>query len=242
MLNRNSAIPGSEMMSEYYDTGVFSSASIAFDLDGTLVDTAPDLVRALNAIIVPRGLSPVPLNDVRALVGRGAQALIERAYSQQDKDISAEEALSFVPGFIEAYQADIIGESAPYPGVIETLEKLQKAGAILSVCTNKPSILADQIIKGLGLNNYFTRIIGPDRTTAKKPSADHVIDAVGSGFSYMAMVGDSSPDVDAAKAAGIPSIVMSYGYSEKPASSLGADRLIHSFSNVPKTLVELWST
>jgi len=227
-------------MSEYFQSGLFANASIAFDLDGTLVDTAPDLVRALNAVVGPRGLAPVSLDDVRAMVGRGSRALIERSYARENITLEHQEADDLVAAFIEIYQSDIAAQSQIFPGVEDTLSAMLNAGATLSVCTNKPSALSDLLIETLGLTRYFTRIIGPERTGAKKPAADHIRSALGSGHGVSAMIGDSSPDVDAARAAGIPSIVLSYGYSEKPASSLGADRVIHSFSDVPKTLAEIW--
>jgi phosphoglycolate phosphatase len=227
-------------MSDSLDPDLFNRASIAFDLDGTLVDTAPDLVRALNATIVPDGLAPVPVLEVRAMVGRGAQALLERAYAGQGRRLAPQDSAALVARFIEIYQADIAAHSRVFPGVEATLARLQRAGATLSVCTNKPSVLSDLLIAEFRLTDYFARIIGPDRTTAKKPAADHVHTALGTGHLRAAMVGDSAPDVDAARAAGVPSIVLSYGYSEQPAGSLGADRLLHDFSDIPETLAELW--
>lgn len=219
---------------------LFSQAAIAFDLDGTLVDTAPDLVRALNAVILPRGLDPVQTDDVRAMVGRGARALIERSYARQGRSLSETDAAEQVGAFIEVYKADIARDSRVFPHVHETLEAMKTAGAKLSVCTNKPSVLSDLLLDSLELTPFFERIIGPERTSAKKPAADHVWSALGQRGGYLGMVGDSAPDVDAAKAAGVPSIVMSYGYSEQPASSLGADRLLHEFGNVPHALADLW--
>tara|TARA_R110002096_G_scaffold266821_3_gene460501 strand:+ start:2777 stop:3466 length:690 start_codon:yes stop_codon:yes gene_type:complete len=227
-------------MSDHLDPDLFAHASIAFDLDGTLVDTAPDLVRALNATITPHGLAPVPVLDVRAMVGRGAQALLERAYASQGRILTPEAAPELVARFIEIYQADIAADSRVFPRVEATLARLQRAGATLSVCTNKPSVLSDLLIAEFKLTDYFARIIGPDRTTAKKPAADHVHTALGTGHLRAAMVGDSAPDVDAARAAGVPSIVLSYGYSEAPAGSLGADRLLHDFSDIPGALAEIW--
>lgn len=229
-------------MSDLLDPDLFGQASIAFDLDGTLVDTAPDLVRALNAVIVPDGLAPVPVLEVRAMVGRGAQALLERAYAQQGRPLTPAATPDLVARFIEIYQADIAAHSRLFPEVEATLARLQRAGATLSVCTNKPSVLSDLLIEQFRLTDYFARIIGPDRTTAKKPAADHVHTALGTGHLRAAMVGDSAPDIDAARAAGIPSIVLSYGYSEAPAGSLGADRLLHDFSDIPGALADIWRT
>lgn len=228
-------------MSASFDSSLFQASAIAFDLDGTLVDTAPDLVRALNAVVIPRGLTPVPVADVRAMVGRGARALIERAFQRDDHDFDISQADLLVAEFIDVYQSDVAAESQVFAGVMETLALLGEAGADLSVCTNKPSVLADQLLEAVGLSGYFTRIIGPERTSAKKPAADHVDDATGTDAVRRALVGDSAPDVGAARAAGIPSLIMSYGYSESPAASLGADRVLHSFREVPEALTEIWS-
>jgi len=220
------------------DTALFADAAIAFDLDGTLVDTAPDLLRALNEVIVPRGLVPVKLQAVRAMVGRGARALLERAH--QSQGVSLDDPDSAVARFIEVYQADVAAHSRAFEDVEATLRWLKAQGSRLSVCTNKPSALSDLLLEELGLNRYFDRIIGPERTTAKKPAADHLMDALGSGWQRAALVGDSEPDVGSAQAASLPSIIMSYGYSEKPADSLGAGRVIHAFSDVPLALAGLW--
>ena len=229
-----------EYMLETRDAALFSTASIAFDLDGTLVDTAPDLVRALNGVILPLGLPEVRVEDARAMVGRGARALIERAFERGGRTLPATDADGLVGHFIEIYRADVAAHSRPFEGVVETLDWMRDHGATLSVCTNKPCVLADELVEALGMTHLFVRIVGPERTAAKKPDAGHVRDALGHGHARAGMVGDSAPDVDAARAAGVPSVVLSYGYSEKPAGSLGADRLIHVFRDVPKTLAELW--
>ncbi len=225
-------------MLETGQTALFDNAAIAFDLDGTLVDTAPDLVRALNAVIVPRGLPAVPLADVRAMVGRGARVLLERAHARSGAEMQDGDAL--VAEFIEIYKADVAAESRAFPGVEDTLAWLKHAGARLSVCTNKPSVLSDLLIAELGLAGYFERIVGPERTSAKKPDAAHLRDSLGGAFARAALIGDSAPDVGSARAAGLPVIVMSYGYSENPAGSLGADRVLHAFGDVPRALAEIW--
>ncbi|OLF72245.1 hypothetical protein AWH62_10400 [Maricaulis sp. W15] len=222
------------------DAALFADAAIAFDLDGTLVDTAPDLLRALNAVIRPLGLQAVALDEVRAMVGRGARALLERAHARQGRVL--EDADAATARLIEIYGQDVAAHSKVFDGVEETLAWLKTQGSRLSVCTNKPSALSDMLIGEMGLSGYFDRIIGPERTSAKKPAADHVLDALGAGYSRAALIGDSEPDVAAAQAAGLPSVVMSYGYSERPADSLGAGRVIHVFSDVPLALADLWRT
>ncbi|MHA6288315.1 HAD hydrolase-like protein [Maricaulis sp. CAU 1757] len=222
------------------EAALFDGAAIAFDLDGTLVDTAPDLVRALNAVTAPHGVPEIPVGDVRMMVGRGARALIERAFARHERPLEAGLTDQLVERFIDIYRDDVAARSLPFAGVEPTLAWMCERGAVLSVCTNKPSVLADLLLSQLGLEGYFARIIGPERTAAKKPAADHLHDALGRGYARAALVGDSLPDVESARAAGLPCIVMSYGYSENPADSLGADRVIHAFSDVPRTLASVW--
>ena len=232
-------------MSQSFKSGLpfpelFARASIAFDLDGTLVDTAPDLVRALNEVVGPCGIGEVNLDDVRAMVGRGSRDLIQRAFAREQRLLTETQTDELVAAFIDTYNNDIAARSTIFPGVVQTLEQLRSAGAVLSVCTNKPCVLSDKLLDTLNLTHFFERVIGPERTQAKKPAADHVRTALGNGYELAAMVGDSAPDIDSARAAGIPSIVLSYGYSENPVSSLGADRIVHVFSDVPEALAEIW--
>ena len=221
-------------------TDCFRGAGIAFDLDGTLVDTAPDLVRALNEVVAADGLSEVALDDVRAMVGRGARVLIERAYSAQRKPIDSTSVDARVARFIEIYRNGIADRSHLFPGCREMLEDLKAKGARLSVCTNKPSELADALNDALELTAFFERIIGPDRTEAKKPDAAHFWSAVADAGPNLALIGDSVTDSSCARAAGIPCVIMTHGYSEIPHQALGADAVLDDFGNLPGTLAKLW--
>ena len=216
-------------------------ARIAFDLDGTLVDTAPDLLRALNEAITPAGLAPVPLAAVRAMVGRGAKALILRAHERAGLPEPGEEALAErLDHFLESYRDGIADQSAPFDGVEAALDALAAAGAELSVCTNKPTWLAVPLLEALGLKDRFVRIIGAEDAPAKKPDPRHLEAALGGPADRTcALVGDSEPDVRAARAAGAWSVVFTDGYSEKPADALGADRLFQRFDALPGALAEL---
>jgi phosphoglycolate phosphatase len=216
-------------------------ASIAFDLDGTLVDTAPDLVRALNESIAPYGLDPVPVEDVRAMVGRGARALIVRAFERAGTPLEAQTADAALAAFLDTYGERIAALSRPFEGVEAALDVLADNGARLSVCTNKPSALARQLMDALGLTGRFERITGPEDTSAKKPDPAHLLTAVGSGPAkrFVALVGDSEPDALAARGAGAASVLFLGGYSEKPVSTLGADRLFDDFGELPSILAAL---
>lgn len=215
---------------------------IVFDLDGTLADTAPDLVSALNTAMGNEGLPPVQLSDVRAMVGRGSRALIVRALarlgtSYPDMGVDALQA-----DFLDAYQANPVAHSQLFPGVIEALETLRTAGAHLVVATNKPDVLALPVIDGLGLAPYFERIVGANAAPKRKPHRDHLIAAAGEfGLSRAVMVGDSAPDVGAARHAGIPVVLMGHGYSETPMQKLLPDALISGFERLPETISALMS-
>ncbi|PWE17089.1 phosphoglycolate phosphatase [Marinicauda salina] len=222
-------------------TAVFRDARIAFDLDGTLVDTAPDLVRSLNAAIAPDALEPVPIEDVRAMVGRGARALIRRAYERAGREIDDPTLEARLDLFLDVYRADIAGQSRPFAGVEAALERLRSAGARLSVCTNKPAALTEPLLATLGLAGHFERIVSPEHVPAKKPDPRHLAAAFGETGSGRVMVGDSEPDVLAARAAGAPIVVFEGGYSEKPAGDLGADRLFAHFDALDEALAHALS-
>ena len=221
---------------------VFAHAQIAFDLDGTLVNTAPDLLKAVNAAIGPLGVTPVPLSAIEEMIGRGSKEMLRNALKYCD--YTYDEALieTLFPRLMDAYSADIASESHPFEGVLELLTKLKSQGARLSVCTNKPSRLAHQLVEALDMTHFFDRIIGPEDTTAKKPAADHIHSAFGGETQpYAAMIGDAEPDALSAKAAGIPCLLFTKGYSEKPVNTLGADRLFDHHAEIEDLLLSVWS-
>lgn len=223
------------------DFSRLNGARIAFDLDGTLVDTAPDLVRALNAAVVPEGLDPVPLDAVRAMVGRGARALIQRAYERAGAAALEEEALEQrLDVFMDSYRAGIADQSRPFDGVLDALDVFAANGAELSVCTNKPTSLARALLEALGMADRFVRIVGPEDTPEKKPDPRHLESAIGGkADAWTVLVGDSEPDAEAARAAGAWCVIFEDGYSEKPAGALRADRLFKHWDELPALVADL---
>ena len=216
------------------------NVSIVFDLDGTLVDTARDLLRVLNAVVQPDGVPQVDKAQLRRLVGYGSKALIQRAYNNAGVALTEARCLEVQRNFLDLYEADIAQLSKPYDGVVETLLLLKRGGAGLTVCTNKPGYLARPLLKELGMTAFFDRIIGGDETPHKKPSPDHIFHAAGHrGKNPIVMVGDGAPDILAAKAANAPSILMKYGYSPGPLETLGADVILRNFRDIPFALTEL---
>lgn len=219
-----------------------TGATIAFDLDGTLVDTAPDLIGALNVVLGERGLAPVPLAAARHLVGRGARKLIERGFADAGEVLDEGQVGGLVARFLDAYRGRIAEESRPFPGVETALDRLAAAGAQACVCTNKPTDLALLLLDQLGLTGRFAAIIGPDRSPAPKPDPRHFLTAIaaaGGDPKRSLMVGDSAADVDAAHAAGQPVVVVSFGYTETPARDLGGDALIEHYDALPAAVVQL---
>jgi len=216
---------------------------VAFDLDGTLVDTAPDLVRALNAAVTPEGLPEVPVEAVRAMVGRGARALIREAYARAGATTLEEARLEDrLDVFMEVYRGGIAELSRPFDGAVEALDKLAAGGVRLSVCTNKSSSLAVALLDALGLSHRFEQIVGPEDAPAKKPDPSHLIAAFGGTLPARAvLVGDSEPDALAARAAGARLILFRGGYSEKPVEGFAPDRLFDHYAELNALIDGLWT-
>lgn len=216
-------------------SGEFADATIVFDLDGTLVDTAPDLVRALNETLDLEGLPHVALNTVRRMVGQGARVLIERGAGLSGVHFSAERLDQLTRAFIDFYRADIARDSAAFPGAAAALNQLASAGAKLAVCTNKRTDLSNQLLDALGLGQRFSAIVGADAVEHKKPHPEHYRAAVtraGGLVRRSLMVGDTAADVGAARGAGAPVVLVRFGYCDGDVERLGADMLLDRFADL----------
>ncbi len=212
-------------------------STIVFDLDGTLVDTAPDLVRALNDTLAEAGRPLAPSEAVRAFVGHGARAMIERAAAHMGEPLEEAAVPALVDRFIIHYRADIARLSRPFPHAIEAMDALQAAGARLAVCTNKRTDLSIQLLEALGLAGRFGAIVGSDAVQARKPDPGHFLETVaraGGDPQRALMVGDTIADVEAARGAGAPCILVAFGYTPVAATALGADLIIESFAELPQ--------
>ena len=218
------------------------AVTLIFDLDGTLVDTAPDLLNALNAVLVQEGRRPVDLQDLNHLVGHGAQAMMAEAFVRTGEAAPPSRLPSLIETFIFHYRNHIADESRPYPAVIETLTALRRNGARLGVLTNKPQELTLPLLDALQLAPLFHAIHGAGRYDYTKPDPrvlHHVIDDIGGAGLDAIMIGDSATDVATARAARIPVILRKHGYTPVPASELGADALIEDFLELPETVERL---
>jgi phosphoglycolate phosphatase len=221
---------------------VLDGATIAFDLDGTLVDTAPDLVGTLNLLLGQEGVPDLPMDDARKLIGHGARRLIERGFEAQGRLVADEQMDVLFRRFIDHYQDHSADLSRPFPGVVESLTALKAAGARLSVCTNKLTGLSIPILEQLDLARFFDSVIGADSAPAPKPDARHLIHAVetaGGHIGRAVMVGDAATDAGAARAAGVPLVLVSFGYTEIPAADLAPDILIDHYDDLLESCVTL---
>ena len=206
--------------------------TIAFDLDGTLVETAPDLIGTLNRMLGARDIPQMPVEAAQHLVGHGALALLRHGFQEAGAAWEEAEAPALLEEFLADYFANIAVHSRPYDGVVETLERLAARGAILCVATNKRTDLSAALIEALDLQRHFAVVCGPDRVSARKPDGAHIREAVrmaGGDPGRAIMVGDGAPDVQAAKSAGVPCVVVTFGYTPIPAAELGGDALIERF-------------
>jgi phosphoglycolate phosphatase len=209
--------------------------TIVFDLDGTLVDTAPDLISTLNLILTREGLSPVAYDDARRLIGGGARGMIERAVIEEGRDCPKPELDRMFGAFIEHYAAHIADHSRPFPHVEDALTQLAKAGHRLAVCTNKLEWLSVRLLDTLNLSQHFAAICGQDTFGVMKPDPKilrQTILRVGGNPAAAIMVGDSGTDVRTSRAATVPVIAVDFGYSEVPIATLKPDRIISSFADL----------
>jgi phosphoglycolate phosphatase len=219
-------------------------AVVAFDLDGTLVDTAPDLIGTLNVLLAEEGVRPFPLDQARPFIGKGARWLIERGFAEAGAPLAPEQVPALFDRFIARYLEHIADESRPFPGCVEALDALKDAGAKLAVCTNKLTGLSASLLDALGLADRFEAIVGADAAPAIKPDPRHLaaaVDAVGGEMGRTVLVGDAATDAGAARAAGAGLILVSFGYTEVPAAELDPDILIHHFDELPGAVSRLLS-
>jgi phosphoglycolate phosphatase len=209
--------------------------ALVFDLDGTLVDSAPDLHRSLNAVLSECGRAPVSLADIRAMVGDGAAKLVERGFADTGAPVEAAALPGLVERFLVHYRAGRHTMTTAFPGVAETLAALKARGCRLGVCTNKPYEPSVEILAALGLAGFFGAVTGGDSLPVRKPDPGHLLGTLallGETADAAVMIGDSANDVAVARAAGVPSVIVSYGYTRVPAAELGGDALIDEFADL----------
>jgi phosphoglycolate phosphatase len=223
-------------------TGWLNGWTVVFDLDGTLVDTAPDLLNALNHVLTHAGLEEVDLQTVAGMIGHGAKAMIRQGMAHQNIAPSEAELETLFARFLVYYSEHISVGSRPFDKAPEILDELAAAGAILSVCTNKKQDLSDQLLEALGLAPRFAAILGADSVPSKKPDGDHIVRAIlaaGGDPARAIMVGDSRTDERAARNAGLPFIFVPFGYEAESVDAIGADAVVTHYSLLPEALSRL---
>ena len=207
-------------------------ATIVFDLDGTLVDTAPDLANALNDVLTRRGHAAVSIGTIRSSVGLGARVMIEEALRRTREDDDVDKMLA---EFLVHYEANIAAQSRPFPGAVASLEALASAGARLAICTNKREYLTRKLLGDLGLQHYFRGVAGRDTFGVSKPHPGHLTEVIalaGGEPARAIMVGDSDVDIRAAKGARVPSILASFGYGAESLNGHVPDAVIDHFDEL----------
>jgi phosphoglycolate phosphatase len=219
-----------------------SARTIVFDLDGTLVDTAPDLINALNFVLDRQGLPPVPLHSARNMIGAGARRLIERGLELEGRSLGLEDVTRLTGDFIDYYAAHIADVSRPFEGLEGALDDLSARGYRFAVCTNKLEWLSKLLLDQLGLSSRFSAICGADTFGVSKPDPAilrQTIARAGGEVASAIMVGDSGPDIGVARRAGIPVIGVEFGYTEVPIADLKPDRLINHMRELPAAVESL---
>jgi phosphoglycolate phosphatase len=219
-----------------------SARIVVFDLDGTLVDTAADLINALNFVLGREGLPPVPVHSARNMIGAGARRLIERGLELEGRIASPDDITRLTGDFIDYYAAHIADVSRPFPGLESALDDLAASGYRFAVCTNKLEGLSKLLLDQLGLSPRFSAICGADTFGVSKPDPailQQTIARAGGKPSGAIMVGDAGPDIGVARRAGIPVIGVDFGYTEVPIAELKPDRLISHMRDLPAAVESL---
>jgi phosphoglycolate phosphatase len=216
--------------------------TVVFDLDGTLVDTAPDLIDALNVVLGREGLAAIPYAQARNLIGGGARRMLENGLKLKRRSFTATDVDRMFADFIAHYSAHIADRSRPFPGLEAALDRLAERGCRFAVCTNKLERLSRLLLEALGMTARFEAICGQDTFGRQKPDPEilrRTISAAGGRTDLAVMVGDSVTDIATARAAGLPVVAVDFGYSETPVRELGPDRTIGHFDELATAVLAL---
>lgn len=215
---------------------------IVFDLDGTLADTAGDLMGALNAVLAQDDIAPLPVDQARLMLGAGGRALIERGYAAAGRAVTKPHLEELFRLFIAHYEAHIADHSALFPGALAAMHRLQQTGFGLAVCTNKMEHASRKLLNALGVERMFRAICGQDTFAFSKPDPRALtltIERAGGDAGRSIMVGDSITDIATAKAAGIKVVAVDFGYTDKPVTELDPDRVISHFDELEAAVAAL---
>ncbi len=229
------------MLRHKADAMVSSPAAIVWDLDGTIVDSAPDIAGALNTLLQNHGKPTISDTNVRNMIGNGVVKLIERGFAESGSIVGATELRSLQPEFMAIYAARATRLSQVYPGARNALQAFQNSGVLQVVCTNKPEDISCSILSDLNLDQYFEFVIGGDTLAHRKPHPlplQSCLDLLGTNVDSTLMIGDSAIDVETARAVGMMVGLVTHGYAHHPVETLGADFLIPDLATLPKDVVQ----
>ncbi|WP_026380695.1 HAD-IA family hydrolase [Afifella pfennigii] len=208
------------------------NAILVFDLDGTLVDTAPDLMATLNHVLAQQGLPPAPAKEIMPFISGGARRMIAAGAARAGAIVEESQLDRLFELFLEHYGQNICVNSRPFPGVLEALDRLEEAGWGFAVCTNKRTDASRLLLEKLGIAPRFRAVLGVDAVERKKPDPGHLeatVAAAGGEIARAVMIGDSAADIGAARAAGVKVIGVSFGYSDRPIAELSPDDVLHHY-------------
>ncbi len=212
---------------------------IIFDLDGTLADTAPDLLGTLNRITKPYNLSQITMEQFGQIIGHGAKAMIQRSFKVNNKPLDDETLEELFKAFLTDYSVNIANETVLFEGVLDAMDALGEIGYEFALCTNKTESMARLLLNELGVTQRFKSITGGDTFKFRKPDARHLSETAklaGFKVSDAIMIGDSATDINAAINAKIPSVAVTFGYSDAPIKSLEATKIINNFRKLPAAI------
>ncbi|WP_421849507.1 phosphoglycolate phosphatase [Oricola sp.] len=216
--------------------------ALLFDLDGTLVDSVPDLTSAINMVLSEAGHAPLAVDQVRAMIGNGIAKLVERAFAARAVALQGADLAVMTDRMMAVYGGALVDKTVPMPGAAEILRAYAAVGVRIAVVTNKPEAFSREILAALGLAESVGAVVGGDTGPARKPAPGmlaHALQQLGVSAPRAAMVGDSPADIDAARAVPMASIAMRGGYTSIPADDLGADAVIDTLADLPQAIEAL---
>ena len=219
--------------------------ALVFDLDGTLIDSAPDVCASVNRVFKAKGRRELSLDEAKDMIGWGGRVLMEKALAATGDPGSEDEIDDTLRAFLKSYADHPAELTTVFPGAVEALETFKAAGVKLGICTNKPTATTTPVLKALGLDGYFDVVSCGDAVPHKKPDGRHVlqvIEQLGATVDTAAMIGDSENDIHAANDAGVRSVCVTFGYAHVPLEDIGADALIDRFEDLPRALRQIATT
>ncbi len=215
--------------------------TLIFDLDGTLIDTAPDLLDSLNHSLQTAGFEQADPSRLRGFVGHGARVMIQRAFEAQNQPLPEHLLNELFDVFLSHYAGNMPGKSRPFDGVLGTIARFQEAGYVLAICTNKLESLATSLIQALQLNEHFAAIVGADTYPFRKPDPRHLTETirlVGGDPERSLLIGDSATDINTGLAGRIPVVAVDFGYSDKHVQTYGPTRIISHFDELTTAMAD----